>query len=247
MQLVGSTVLVTGASSGIGRAVATAVRRRGPGRLVLVGRDRRALARTAADTGGTAVAADLTDPAGLRAVVTAGADADVVVHAAGRGWAGDFAGMPAGAARELLDLDLWAPVELSRALLPGMLARGRGHLVFLGSVAGAVGVPGEVAYSAAKAGLAGFAGTLRAELTGQGVGVSTVVPGVVDTPFFSRRGRPYDRAWPRAVRPERVARAVVRAVERDRAEVFVPAWLRVPARLRGASPGVYGFLARRLG
>ncbi|CCG01195.1 Oxidoreductase, short-chain dehydrogenase/reductase family [Blastococcus saxobsidens DD2] len=221
--------------------------RRRPPRLLLVGREHRALTEVADATGGTALEADLADPAGLTAVAAAGAAADVVVHAAGIGWAGDLATMSAEEARRLLEVDLWAPIELTRAILPGMLARRRGHLVFLGSIAGAVGVPGEATYSAAKAGIGAFAEVVRAETAGRGVGVSTVLPGVVDTPFFTRRGRPYDRRWPRPVPPERVARAVVRAIERNRAEMFVPAWLRLPARLHGAAPPLYGALARRLG
>ncbi|HYY80318.1 MAG TPA: short-chain dehydrogenase, partial [Actinomycetes bacterium] len=68
--------------------------------------------------------------------------------------------------------------------------------------------------------------------------------GAVDTPFFARRGSPYVRGWPAPVAADRVARAVVRAVARERAEVFVPAWLRLPARLRGGLPGLYRRLAR---
>jgi short-subunit dehydrogenase len=80
-----------------------------------------------------------------------------------------------------------------------------------------------------------------------GVGVTVVVPGVVATPFFERRGRPYDRARPRPVSADSVATALVLAVERDRAEVFVPAWLRLPARLHGALPGLAHALQRRFG
>lgn len=110
-------------------------------------------------------------------------------------------------------------------------------------------------YAATKAGLLAFAESLRYELPavdvngveGKGVGVTAVVPGVVDTPFFARRGRPYTRRRPVPVPPERVARAIATAVERDRAEVYVPAWLRVPARLHGAAPGAFRILARRFG
>src|SRR6266540_2974827 len=102
-------------------------------------------------------------------------------------------------------------------------------------------------YAATKAGLATFADSVREEVAGRGVTVSVVVPGVVDTAFFDRRGSAYDRAWPVPVPAERVARALLRAVESDRAEVFAPAWTRLPARLKGAAPGLYRTLALRFG
>ena len=74
-----------------------------------------------------------------------------------------------------------------------------------------------------------------------------VTPGVIDTAFFERRGRPYDRKWPRPLPPERVADAVVRALQSGRAEVFVPGWMTIPSRLRGASPGLFRRLVDRLG
>jgi short-subunit dehydrogenase len=77
------------------------------------------------------------------------------------------------------------------------------------------------------------------------VAVSLVVPGVVDTRFFERRNRPYDRAHPRPVAPEAVAGALVGAIERDADEAVVPAWLTIPARLHGALPGLYRLLAAR--
>src|SRR6266581_3080465 len=115
----------------------------------------------------------------------------------------------------LIAVDLTAPVQLTRLLVPGMIARGRGHIVFVSSIAGATGVRGEAVYSAAKAGLGCFAESLADEISGRGVGVSVIVPGVIDTPFFERRGRPYDRRRPAPLPPQRVARALVGAVERN--------------------------------
>ncbi|GAA4624430.1 SDR family NAD(P)-dependent oxidoreductase [Actinoallomurus vinaceus] len=242
MRLSGARVLVTGASSGIGAATAREMAEAGA-RLVLMGRDRRRLESVAAETGGRAVVGDLaTDAAGL---ASQAGPVDVLVSNAGAGWAGPLARMPGEAVERLTTVNLTAPILLTRLLLPGMVERGRGHVVFVASIAGAVGVREEAVYSATKAGLIVFAEGLRHEL--RDVGVSVVLPGVVDTPFFDRRGMPYARRWPRPVPPERVARAVVSAIEHGRAETYVPGWLRVPSRVRGAAPGLFRLLAARFG
>jgi short-subunit dehydrogenase len=250
MDLAGAVALVTGASSGIGRAAAQHLAAAGAN-VVLAGRDRAALAEVAADTGGHVVVADLDSPDAPERVAAA-ADAvsgrvDVLVNNAGIGWAGEVATMGPADIDRLVAVNLVAPLRLTRALLPAMVARRQGHLVMVASVAGATGVPGEAVYAATKAGLATFADSVRLEVAGTGVRVTTVSPGVIDTAFFSRRNRPYERSWPRPIPADRVAAAIVEAVRHDRAEVWVPAWLRLPARLRGAAPGVYRALAHRLG
>ncbi|QYC45867.1 putative oxidoreductase [Nonomuraea coxensis DSM 45129] len=245
MRLADAHVLVTGASSGIGAALAHALAGEGA-RLTLTGRDRERLAAVAAATGASTVVCDLATQAGELAA-RAG-HVDVLVNNAGVGWAGPFVEMPAGSAERLLAVNLAAPIALTRLLLPGMLAAGRGHVVFVASIAGAVGVAREAVYSATKAGLTVFAEGLRHELHGTpGVGVSVLLPGVVDTPFFVRRGAPYPRRRPAPIPPERVARAVVAAIRHGRPESYVPGWLRLPARLRGAAPGPFRLLARRFG
>ena len=246
MRLAGATALVTGASSGIGRATAARLAREGA-RLVVTGRDPAALAAVAADTGALAVPADLTAAGAAERVAAEAGAVDLLVANAGIGWAGEFTEMAPVDAARLVQLDLLAPMLLTRLLLPGMVARGRGHLALVGSIASRVAVPRETVYSAAKAGLAAFADGLRGELAGRGVGVTVICPGVVATPFFERRGSPYARVWPRAIPPDRVAAALVRAVRTGRAEVFVPAWLRLPARLHGGWPALYRTLAARFG
>ncbi|MFG5718048.1 SDR family NAD(P)-dependent oxidoreductase [Streptomyces murinus] len=246
-----STALVTGASSGIGAAVARRLAADGDWRLVLNGRDLTRLEQVAAGMSALTVAADLSRPGADRRVTEAALDhlgrVDLLVAGAGVGWAGDFTGMPRARIDELVGTDLLATLHLVRGLLPHMVAAGSGRIVLLGSVAGSVGVRGEAVYSAVKAAVAAFADALRYELRGTGVGVTHVVPGVVDTPFFDRRGAPYRRTWPRPVPPERVADAVLTAVRRGTDEVYVPGWLRLPARVRGASPGLYRRLAAHFG
>ncbi|MEV5516785.1 SDR family NAD(P)-dependent oxidoreductase [Streptomyces flaveolus] len=243
--------LVTGSSSGIGAAVARRLADGGDWRLVLSGRDPSRLREVAEAASATAFAADLTLPGADRqladfALATVGR-VDLLVAGAGIGWAGEFRDMPPHAIDEVFGIDVLATLRLVRLLLPGMIEAGSGRVVLIGSLAGCVGVRDEAVYSAAKAALGAFADALRYEVRGTGVGVTHVVPGVVDTPFFERRGAPYRRSRPRPVPPERVADAVLRAVVRGRDEVYVPGWLRLPCRVRGAAPGLYRRMASRFG
>ncbi|WP_037366522.1 SDR family NAD(P)-dependent oxidoreductase [Amycolatopsis orientalis] len=243
------TALVTGASSGIGAATARELARSGV-HVLLHGRDEDRLAALAQETGGTALAADLADPEAAarlaeRALAVTGS-VDLLVNNAGLGWAGPLPELSGERLRHLVAVNLTAPLDLTRALLPAMLERDRGQIVFVSSIAGRTGVAGEAVYAAAKSGVDAFADSLRFELHGTGVTVGIVVPGVVRTEFFARRGRPYTRSTPRPVSAERVAAAVVRAAARP-GDYYVPRWLRIPVALRGAAPGPYRTLAARFG
>lgn len=246
MDVRGRTALVTGASGGIGRATALELARLGAF-VKLTGRAEAALREAARATGGTYLVADLARPEEVDRLAAWAGDVDVLVNNAGVGWAGRFAEMPPERAEEVVAVNLLAPLRLTRALLPGMLARGRGHVVNVASIAGHVGPGEEAVYAATKAALIAFSESLRYELAGTGVGVSVVSPGVVRTAFFDREGSPYARRFPRMVGPEVVARAVVRAVREERAEVFAPRWFALPAWLRGAFPGLYRRLQGRFG
>jgi short-subunit dehydrogenase len=255
MRLDGAVALVTGASSGIGAATAAALATAGAS-LLLGGRDEARLAKVAARTGGTALGGDLAaagGAAGLAARALAAAPAaarggiDILVNNAGLGWAGPVGEIPAAKVTELATVNLAAPIELTRLLVPGMAERGRGGVAFVSSIAGVTGVPGEAVYAATKAGLAAFAESLAYEVRGHGVTVSVIVPGVIDTPFFSRRGTPYGRARPAPIPAGRVAAAIVSALEHERPVVYVPGWLRFPAWLHGTAPGAFRALAARFG
>ncbi|MFE4412924.1 SDR family NAD(P)-dependent oxidoreductase [Streptomyces sp. NPDC056821] len=247
----GGGALVTGASSGIGAAVARRLAAEGGWRLVLNGRDRARLEEVARGTSAVAFPADLSGQGAERRLAEFALDnvgrVDLLVAGAGIGWAGPFSTMPQPAIDELFDVNVLATLRLVRLLLPQMIRQGTGRVVIIGSLAGTVGVRDEAVYSAAKAALGAFADAVRYELRGTGVGISHVVPGVVDTPFFDRRGVPYRRSWPRPVPASRVADAVWEAVSRGRDEVYVPGWTRLPGRVRGAAPALYRRLAARFG
>lgn len=248
MDLRGAVAVVTGASSGIGAATALRLHQAGA-RLVLHGRDTARLASLAERTGGIALPADFADCAAVREaadeIFRRFGKVDVLVNNAGIGWAGPFAEMTGDDVRRLIAVNLTAPIELTRALLPVLASPGR--IVFVTSIAGRTGVAGESVYSAVKAGVDAFAESLRFELSGTGIKIGVVVPGVVDTEFFARRGRPYERRSPRPIPADRVAAAVLRAVRDGRAETYVPGWLRLPVAIRGVLPGVYRRLAERFG
>lgn len=249
VALAGGRALVTGASSGIGAATARALAARQV-RLALTGRNGAALeALAAALPGAVAVAADLTLPGAPADVVARAVSAlgglDIVVASAGAGWAGRFTEMTASDIDGLIDLNLRSTLHLLHAALPHLVRKGRGHVVVIGSIAGLLPVGGEAAYSATKAALAAMVEALRMELHGTGVKASLITPGVVDTAFFDRRNRPYDRGRPKPIPADTVADAVADCLEHGRAGAIVPSWLALPVWVRGALPGLYETLARR--
>lgn len=245
-----ASVLITGGSSGIGAATARAFAAHGA-RVAISGRDCAALRRVAGDSGGVVIPGDLREPGCPRRVVRDAAQAlgslDVVVSNAGGGWSGSFAKMTEEDIDSLLDVNLRATAHVAHAALE-YLRPGGGRLIFVGSIAGQVGVSGEAWYSATKAGLGMLADVLRAELRAEGIGVTLVLPGAVDTPFFERRNLPYLREFPRLISPQLVADAIVTAAVSDRSRdtVVIPGWLSWPARLKGSFPGLYRLLERRL-
>jgi short-subunit dehydrogenase len=250
MRVRGAVALVTGASSGIGWAAALRLAELGA-RLILTGRDTERLAMLATMTGGTPLATDLSEPGAVTQLARSALDAagrvDLLVNNAGAGHAGRFTAMTAGQVTRLVAVNLSAPIELTRVLLPGMVSRGTGHVAFVTSIAGRTGVAGEAVYSAAKAGVDAFAESLRFELAGSGVRVGVLVPGVVRTAFFDRRGAAYQRRRPRPLPAARVADALVRSIVTERDESFTPSWLRLPVAVRALAPATYRRLAGRFG
>jgi short-subunit dehydrogenase len=248
--LAGSVAVVTGAGRGIGLSVALALAGAGV-TVVGVGRDEEALRRMVRATGGSYLACDLREQDSAERVVAYTLEThgrlDILVANAGVGHAGDVADMTAERVAELMETNVVSPLQLARACVPAMRAQADGKMLFVTSIAGALGVPGEAVYSASKAAVEMFADVLREEVRADGITVGTLLPGVVDTDFFERRGLPYDRRFPRPMPPDRVARAALdMLLTGDRLRV-IPRWLAVPIRLRSVAPALYRRLERRFG
>lgn len=190
MRLSGSHVLITGASRGIGADLAREAARRGA-TVTLVARSAEALGKLAADLGGHALPADLSDPAqvdGLvaRAEALAGRPVDVLVNDASTEATGSTLTQTADELAYALSLNLHAPTELARQALPGMVERGRGHVLNVSSGYSAVNTPGLTTYCATKAALSHFTSGIAVELRGTGVGTTLVEPGPVNTSMWQR-------------------------------------------------------------
>ncbi len=188
MSLEGRNALVTGASSGIGLAICHALAGAGA-RVWLVARREAPLRAAAAAVGGRAIMVDVADERAVgglrdRILAEAGGSPDIVVNAAGAFALAPVADTSPGAFDRMLAVNLRAPFLLARAFLPGMLARGSGHVVTIGSVAGRVGFPHNAAYSASKFGVRGLHAVLDAELRGTGVRATLLEPAATDTPLW---------------------------------------------------------------
>lgn len=223
MQLDGARVLVTGASGGLGRAIAGELAGHGAC-LVLTGRSRQRLEAALdalPDQGHQIVPADLARPEAPEQILAVAGEVDVFVSGAGlpaSGWLQEY---NAEQLARALQVNLEAPMQIARLLTPRLVERGRGHLVFVSSLAGKVPSPGLSIYCATKFGLRGFALALATELTSSGVGVSLICPGFVhDVGMFADSGAEVPPAVGSSSARD-VARAVRRVIVRGSQEVVV--------------------------
>ena len=235
MRVAGAHVLLTGATGDIGARLAAHLAGAG-GDVTLVARGRAALDALAHEVGGEAVPTDLTDRDGLRSLVArveAGSrPVDLLVNNAAVGTTAHLADLTADELEQLVALNLLAPAELCRQVLPGMRERGRGHLVNISSLAGVATFPGLAAYGATKAGLTHLTSGLRADLRGGPVGTLAVELGPVSSAMMDRIGDhpPSAAAFDRVLRahllsmldPDDVARRVVAAIEEGRHHLRMP-------------------------
>ncbi len=247
MQLAGRSVLLTGATGGIGHAIARRLAADGA-HLVLSGRRTEVLEPLAAELGARVVAADLAELDAPQRLIAAAGEIHALVANAGLPASGRLEDFTAEEVDRALAVNLRAPIQLARLLGPEMAARGDGALVFVSSLAGKAGVPGAALYSATKFGLRGLALSLREDLRDSGINASAVFPGFIrDAGMFADA----DVKLPRGVgtkAPDDVAAAVVRAIQSGPAEIDVaPVGLRVGAALAGLAPELAANLARRMG
>lgn len=247
MPLVNGTVLITGASGGIGQAIARAFAARGA-QLILSGRRQDALDGLAGRLGGRAVACDLSSREDVQRLIEAAGPVDILVANAGLPATGHITELSQSQLDTMLEVNLRAPIALARGLIPGMVERGQGHLVFISSLSGKAVSPVSSLYNASKFGLRGFSLAVREDLRGTGVGVSSILPGFIrDAGMFADA----EATLPRGVatrHPDDVASAVIRAVERNRAEVAVaPLGLRLGAGFASVLPSVASAVTRLTG
>jgi short-subunit dehydrogenase len=228
--IAGSRAIVTGASSGIGRAIALELGRHGAD-VVLLARRADRLGELAAEfqsLPGRAelVAGDVVDPAVRRSCIDRAIDAfgglDILVNNAGLSAIGRFQSADSDRLRRIMEVNFFAPAELIRAALPTLKQGRKPIVVNVGSILGRRGIPHSSEYCASKFALRGLSQSLRAELAPQGIDLLVVSPGTTQTELFEHaieiRTRPpwLDR---RGVSPERVAQATVRAIERGKSEI----------------------------
>ena len=244
-DLVGRTALVTGASGGLGPVIARRLHREGM-RLVLSARRRTELETLARElVGSRVITADLARRGEVERLAGEAGPVDLLVANAGLSASGPLLDLEVAGIDQALEVNIRAPVVLSRLLLPGMVGRGSGHILLMASMAGMIPSTVSSIYSGTKFGLRGFGHSLRGELRGTGVSLSLVSPSYVrDVGFFADAG---GSAPGLTVSPDQVADACLRAVLQDRAEVTVaPFYARLSGTVSLAAPALAVRVRRRL-
>ena len=246
MDLDGKTALLTGATGGLGRAIAKALAARGS-TLILSSRkaeDLDQLAGSLPGVGHATVVCDLAEEGAALTLLERAGDIDVVVANAALPGSGRLESFSQDEIGRALRINLESPIRMTHALLPRWQQRGSGHFVFISSMSGFVALPRSSIYAATKFGLRGFALNLREDLRGSGIGVSVISPGAIrEAGMFADSGAAPPPGMGTGT-PKQVADAVVRAIERDKSEISVaPFHQRVLARFAMLAPEISGRVA----
>ncbi len=248
MKITPDTVaLITGANGGIGMAIARSLHNAGA-KIIVTGRRPDALEAIAKETGARVIVADLARREDVDRMHAEAGDVDIAVLNAALPGSGPLLEYSADQIDKVFDVNLRAPVQSARYFGERMAARGRGSIVFISSISGKVATAGQSLYNATKFGMRGFALALRGDLEERGVGVSTVFPGFIREAgmFAETKVQLPPGAGTRS--PEDVARAVMRCVERNQAELNVAAFEQVlGAGLFSVSPAIVTALTKASG
>lgn len=260
-KIQGRNAIVTGASKGIGVHLAEAFAREGVN-LALAARSadaledlRRKLAASGVEV--VTIPTDLAEPSQIEALAQKAeqrlGSVDILVNNAGVEFMGPYRESQPGEIKTTVDVNLTAPMLLTRAVLPGMLKQGRGHIVNMASLAGKVGLPYQTSYAGAKAGLIMFSHSLRTELIDKPVGISVICPGFVsDSGMFARRKATTNKVTvPKTLKPttpDKVVAAVIKAIRQDIAELTVnPLPMRPVSILRETFTGITPYMHKAFG
>jgi all-trans-retinol dehydrogenase (NAD+) len=241
-RIAGKTALITGGAQGMGRAVAELLLQKGARQVILWDIQQELLEKTAAAlrAKGQAVVTDIVDVSRTEDLIAAASRAeaagpvDILINNAGIIVGKEFVNHTHEDIDRSLAINTTALMHLTREILPGMMARGRGHIVNIASAAGMVANPKMSAYCASKWAVIGWSDTLRLEMERgrTGVKVTTVTPYYVNTGMFAGVRSPFLPL----VKTEKAARAIVRGIERDSIWVRMPALIYTLPLLRGLLP-----------
>lgn len=224
IDVAGASIAITGAAQGIGKATAQALAARGA-KVAIGDLDLDLAKRTADEIGGTAHHLDVRDATAFAGFVAAAEQEhgplDVLVNNAGVMPNGAFLDLDDATNRLLVEVNVFGVVHGMQAALPGMVARGRGHIVNVASLVGKFPMPGLAMYTATKFAVVGLTASTRREYADAGVSITAVLPSAVDTPLASG----IDFSPLPKVKPEAIAEAVVGSVANRRAEIPVPRYV----------------------